>query len=174
MPAQKTDIHSEGSGSKGDQSPKKFEKTTKKTPLRSPKKTGTTTKKTVIHGCNNSAATTSNSVSIGTNHGQMKLAEEESENVTGGLHLLKRGMVTMHRINKRVARGEKWKVDFNANGEPVGKAATMMQSYIGVQARTTISIAISDWRLVPGHEKENIFACVKVNELSTVYLYNLN
>ncbi|KAL6202651.1 hypothetical protein ACLB2K_026357 [Fragaria x ananassa] len=62
--------------------------------------------------------------------------EESNENVTGGMRLLRRGMVTMSRVNRRLVRGRKLKVKYNDDGEPVGRAAKEMQSYIGVFART--------------------------------------
>lgn len=89
-------------------------------------------------------------------------AEEEDENITGGLRLLKRGMVTMSRITKRLIRGKKLKVMFNANGEPVGAAATEMQSYIGVLARTKVPISVADWREVDPEIKQKIWECIMV------------
>lgn len=89
-------------------------------------------------------------------------AEEEDENITGGLRLLKRGMVTMSRITRRLIRGKKLKVMFNANGEPVGAAATEMQSYIGVLARTKVPISVPDWREVDPEIKQKIWECIMV------------
>lgn len=86
-----------------------------------------------------------------------------------GLELLKRGPVTMHRIVRRKILGIKREVYFNAKGEPYGDAATEMQSYIGVLARTKAPIIYSSWKLVPKETKTKIWDCVKVkNSLSLV------
>ncbi|PRQ58873.1 putative Ulp1 protease family catalytic domain, putative transposase, Ptta/En/Spm, plant [Rosa chinensis] len=87
-------------------------------------------------------------------------AHDDDENKTGGLKLLKRGMVTMSRITNRLIRGKKLTVKFNDKGEPVGKVAKEMQSYIGVLARTKIPISISDWRDVDQDEKEKIWESI--------------
>ncbi|XP_062027082.1 uncharacterized protein LOC133743232 [Rosa rugosa] len=86
--------------------------------------------------------------------------DDDDENVTGGLKLLKRGMVTMSRITNRLIRGKKLTVKFNDKGEPVGKVANEMQSYIGVLARTKIPISIPDWRDVDPDEKEKIWESI--------------
>lgn len=90
--------------------------------------------------------------------------EESNENVTGGMRLLRRGMVTMSRVNRRLVRGRKLKVKYNDDGEPVGRAAKEMQSYIGVFARTKVPINVKDWRLVPLSVKDNIWGSIEVNE----------
>ncbi|PRQ32389.1 hypothetical protein RchiOBHm_Chr5g0045841 [Rosa chinensis] len=77
----------------------------------------------------------------------------EDINVTGGLRLLKRRMVTMSHITRRLIRGKRLTVEINDKGEPIGKAAKAMQSYIGVLARTKIPIIIGDWREVDPDEK---------------------
>ncbi|KAL6176747.1 hypothetical protein ACLB2K_053380 [Fragaria x ananassa] len=87
--------------------------------------------------------------------------EESNENVTGGMRLLRRGMVTMSRVNRRLVRGRKLKVKYNDDGEPVGRAAKEMQSYIGVFARTKVPINVKDWRLVPLSVKDNIWGSIE-------------
>ncbi|XP_040361933.1 uncharacterized protein LOC112164156 [Rosa chinensis] len=94
------------------------------------------------------------------NVGKSKAPDEE-DNVTGGLQLLKRGMVTMNRISRRLIRGKRLKVECNAQGEPIGKAAKEMQSYIGVLARTRIPISIKDWRGVKLDEKDKIWESIE-------------
>ena len=79
-----------------------------------------------------------------------------------GLELLKRGPVTMHRIVRRKILGIKREVFFNAKGEPYGQAATEVQSYIGVLARTKAPITYSSWKLVSKETKIKIWDCVKV------------
>ncbi|KAL6213983.1 hypothetical protein ACLB2K_013421 [Fragaria x ananassa] len=88
--------------------------------------------------------------------------EESNENVTGGMRLLRRGMVTMSRVNRRLVRGRKLKVKYNDDGEPVGRAAKEMQSYIGVFARTKVPINVKDWRLVPLSVKDNIWGSIEL------------
>ncbi|XP_040375666.1 uncharacterized protein LOC121053154 [Rosa chinensis] len=86
--------------------------------------------------------------------------DDDDENITGGLKLLKRGMVTMSRITNRLIRGKKLTVKFNDKGEPVGKVANEMQSYIGVLAHTKIPISIPDWRDIDLDEKEKIWESI--------------
>jgi hypothetical protein len=79
-----------------------------------------------------------------------------------GLHLLKRGCVTMHRIVRRKILGIKLTVLFNKKGEPYGSAAKEMQSYIGVLARTKVPIWRPTWKQVPRDRKNKIWQCVQV------------
>ena len=62
---------------------------------------------------------------------------------------MKRGPVMMHRILRRKMLGVKLAVSFNAKGEPYGKVATEMQSYIGVFARTKALVWYETWKRVP-------------------------
>ncbi|KAK9939272.1 hypothetical protein M0R45_015973 [Rubus argutus] len=94
---------------------------------------------------------------------KLKKAEEVSVNITGGLRLLKRGMVTMNRITRRLLRGKKLKVVFNAKGEPIGTAAKEMQSYIGVLARSKVPISVPDWREVDPEIKQKIWECIEMS-----------
>ncbi|KAL6204905.1 hypothetical protein ACLB2K_022172 [Fragaria x ananassa] len=71
-------------------------------------------------------------------------------NITGGLRLLSRPMVTMARVTKRLIRGIKLPIESDDRGTPIGKNAADMQSYIGVLARMTIPIIFDDWRNVDG------------------------
>lgn len=94
-----------------------------------------------------------------------KKRKREAEPVptkTKGLGLLKRGAVTMHRIVRRKMLGIKYTVNFNAKGEPYGKAATEMQSYIGVLARSKAPIWYDSWKKVPAERKKKIWDCVQV------------
>ena len=72
--------------------------------------------------------------------------DQQVPNNQEGLNLLKRGTVTMHRIVRRKILGIKLSVPFNAKGEPYGPAATKMQSYIGVLARTKPPIWYDTWK----------------------------
>lgn len=93
-----------------------------------------------------------------------KKRKREAEPVpkTEGLRLLKRGAVTMHRIVRRKMLGIKYTVKFNAKGEPYGKAATEMQSYIGVLARSKAPIWYDSWKKVPAERQKKIWDCVQV------------
>ncbi|KAL6188835.1 hypothetical protein ACLB2K_040226 [Fragaria x ananassa] len=64
-------------------------------------------------------------------------------------------------IYRRLVRGRKLKVKYNDDGEPVGRAAKEMQSYIGVFARTKVPINVKDWRLVPLSVKDNIWGSIE-------------
>lgn len=75
----------------------------------------------------------------------------------GGLKLLKRGCVTMCHIVRRRITGKKLTVQFNHKGEPIGKAAKEMQSYIGVLARKKIPISIPSWKDVEMEAKNKIW-----------------
>lgn len=93
--------------------------------------------------------------------------EAQVENVTGGLKLLSRGMVTMQRVSHRLTRGIKLTVEFNAKGQPFGKVAGEMQSYTGVLARTKIPISFNDWRTKKlDDEKQKIWETVEVFKLT--------
>lgn len=91
--------------------------------------------------------------------------DEEDEDSTGGLKLLKRGMVTMNRITRGLIRKRRRKVKFNAKGVPVGPVASEMQSYIGVLARTKVPISVMDWREVDEEAKQKIWEQVTVPKL---------
>ncbi|KAL6192199.1 hypothetical protein ACLB2K_038585 [Fragaria x ananassa] len=62
------------------------------------------------------------SVSKSSNNSQQAESDDvaqEEENLTGGLKLLKRGMVTMSQVTSTVIRGQRIVVQLNANGEPI-------------------------------------------------------
>ncbi|KAL6219773.1 hypothetical protein ACLB2K_007532 [Fragaria x ananassa] len=88
-------------------------------------------------------------------------AAQEEENLTGGLKLLKHGMETMAQVTTIVIHGQRIVVQLTAKGEPIGKEARNMQSFIGVLARTKIPISILDWRDVDEDEKQKIWESVQ-------------
>ncbi|XP_061988645.1 uncharacterized protein LOC133712759 [Rosa rugosa] len=112
---------------------------------------------------NSKVAVAAKKSSSGRKSAKSKSSEDsdDDDNITGGLRLLKRGMVSMNKITRRLIRGKKLKVNSNADGEPIGKAAKEMQSYIGVLARTKIPISINDWRNVPLDEKDKIWNSIQ-------------
>lgn len=86
---------------------------------------------------------------------------------TTGLKLLKRGPVTMHKIIRRKMLGERHLVSFNEKGQPYGKAATEMESYIGVLARSKVPICYASWLIVPTERKNKIWKCVEVKQITS-------
>lgn len=78
----------------------------------------------------------------------------------------KRGKVCLHRLAKRRNKGIIEDVEFNQHGQPVGKIASEMQSYIGLLARDHVHVNIKSWREVSKDVKEHIWASVKVSVLS--------
>ncbi|KAK1384207.1 hypothetical protein POM88_021942 [Heracleum sosnowskyi] len=58
--------------------------------------------------------------------------------------------------------GIKMTVLFNAKGAPYGSAATEMQSYIGVLARTKVPIWYDSSIRVPKERKDKIWDCVQI------------
>ncbi|KAL6219484.1 hypothetical protein ACLB2K_007243 [Fragaria x ananassa] len=90
-----------------------------------------------------------------------QIPHAETPNITGGLRLLSRPMVTMARVTKRLIRGIKLPIESDDRGTPIGKNAADMQSYIGVLARTTIPIIFDDWRNVDDEPKEKIWEAIQ-------------
>lgn len=74
----------------------------------------------------------------------------------------KRGINTMHRIVRRKLLGVRKNVEYNEKGQPHGKAAKEMQSYIGVLARTKIPITIPSWKKVDAETKNKLWESVEV------------
>lgn len=74
----------------------------------------------------------------------------------------KRGINTMHRIVRRKLLGVRKNVEYNEKGQPHGKAAKEMQSYIGVLARTKIPITIPSWKKVDMEMKNKLWESVEV------------
>ncbi|KAL6209102.1 hypothetical protein ACLB2K_020045 [Fragaria x ananassa] len=104
------------------------------------------------------------SVSKSSNNSQQAQSDDaaqEEENLTSGLKLLKCGMVTMAQVTTTVICGQRIVVQLTAKGEPIGKEAGNMQSFIGVLARTKIPISIPDWRDVDEDEKHKIWESVQ-------------
>ncbi|KAL6178969.1 hypothetical protein ACLB2K_050485 [Fragaria x ananassa] len=107
---------------------------------------------------------TSNSVSTSAKPIRKKkeqIPHAETPNITGGLRLLSRPMVTMARVTKRLIKGIKLPIESDDRGTPIGKNAADMQSYIGVLARTTIAIIFDDWRNVDDEPKEKIWEAIQ-------------
>ena len=68
----------------------------------------------------------------------------------------KRGLTTMPRVVKARSHGEVKEVTYNRRVQSLGKVNTEMQSYLGVIARTTVSINFENWLSVPEELKKNI------------------
>ncbi|KAL9459871.1 hypothetical protein AB3S75_003137 [Citrus x aurantiifolia] len=73
----------------------------------------------------------------------------------------RRGVNMGARQNKRLkTKKGKIVVQYNEMGVPAGDEATELASFIGVLARTSVSILYSDWRKVPLETKECLWKSV--------------
>ncbi|XP_057804697.1 uncharacterized protein LOC131020066 isoform X3 [Salvia miltiorrhiza] len=72
----------------------------------------------------------------------------------------RKGKVCLIGVAKRMAKGVKHVVEFNCRGQPCGKVATEMQSYIGVVARQEVKISYKCWKMVPQEVKDTIWEYV--------------
>lgn len=79
----------------------------------------------------------------------------------------KRGKVCLTSMYRRRAKGVLGEVEFNERGQPIGKVAAEMQSYIGMLTRQHVPVNIPTWRQVTRDKKEQIWESVKV---SIIYL----
>ncbi|PRQ24318.1 putative transposase, Ptta/En/Spm, plant [Rosa chinensis] len=68
----------------------------------------------------------------------------------------------MHRIVRQKLLGVRKNVEYNEKGQPHGKAAKEMQSYIGVLARTKIPITIPTWKKVDAESKNKLWESVEL------------
>ncbi|KAH6776554.1 hypothetical protein C2S52_014115 [Perilla frutescens var. hirtella] len=75
----------------------------------------------------------------------------------------KRRKVCLNSVAQRRVKGVIEDVDFNKDGQPVGKVAAQLQSYIGLLARDHVKISIKNWKLVPDDKKDLIWEQVKAS-----------
>lgn len=75
----------------------------------------------------------------------------------------KRGKVCLNAVAQRRVKGIKLQVDFNKYGQPVGKIASEMQSYIGLLTRDHVKVNFETWRSVPDSVKDLIWEAVNVS-----------
>lgn len=68
----------------------------------------------------------------------------------------------MQRIVKRKVQGVRKVVEYNKNGQPRGKTAKEMQSYIGVLARSKVQINIKKWKDAELDTKKKILEAVEM------------
>lgn len=71
-----------------------------------------------------------------------------------------RGITTMSRVVKRNMHKVKPVVEYNRRGKPHGKAATEMQSYIGVLARTRVPLVDTNFKKLPKDIRERLWETV--------------
>ncbi|CAL9018535.1 unnamed protein product [Prunus brigantina] len=71
-----------------------------------------------------------------------------------------RGMSTMPRVVKRKLQKIKPIVEYNKRGKGIGQAHSEMQSYIGVFARSRVSLMDKKWAEIPKDIKEQIWEAV--------------
>ena len=76
----------------------------------------------------------------------------------------RRGPTKKNNINNKKAKGIKRNIKFNDKGQPIGKAYSEMQSYLGVKTRRTVSLNYKDWRQVPQELKNRIWEDVYVRK----------
>ncbi|KAK6150920.1 hypothetical protein DH2020_015852 [Rehmannia glutinosa] len=73
-----------------------------------------------------------------------------------------RGPTQMDRLVVQRHKGNKLHIEFNDLGQPIGKVATEMQSYIGVLARKKVKITYKSWKHVPNDVRDDIWETVKM------------
>ena len=87
-----------------------------------------------------------------------------------------RGRTNLPQLVRNRNNGQKLIVEYNKRGQPHGKVATRLFSFLGVLARTMVRISYEDWSKVPSETKEKIWECIKVcvyspfPELILIYL----
>lgn len=81
-----------------------------------------------------------------------------------------RGNVCLTELAKRKAKGIKEVVEFNVRGQPIGRVAAEMQSYIGLLARQEVKISYKTWKMVPKEVKDIIWEHVNVSMLVQIIL----
>lgn len=74
-----------------------------------------------------------------------------------------RGVSALHKVLVQKSKGKKYKVLYNQAGEPIGDTRPVLQSYIGMVARTMIPIDISSWPKVDSELKDKLWIDVEVN-----------
>ncbi|KAH6794419.1 hypothetical protein C2S52_004896 [Perilla frutescens var. hirtella] len=88
-------------------------------------------------------------------------ASESKDNKSTHTTRAKRGKVCFNSVAQRRAKGVIQDVDFNMDGQPVEKAASQLQSYIGLLVRDHVKISIKNWKLVSDDTKDLIWEQVK-------------
>lgn len=73
-----------------------------------------------------------------------------------------RSVCAMHKVVIKKAQGKKLKITCDALGVPQGDNRKMLQSYIGMLARTMVPINIEKWPEVSSELKEKIWLDVQV------------
>lgn len=72
----------------------------------------------------------------------------------------RRGPTTLSKAF-RSSKGLKKVVEYNERGQPVGRAATQLSSYMGVLARHMVPIIHEKWSKVPKSLKDKIWCCLE-------------
>ncbi|XP_052293551.1 uncharacterized protein LOC127901142 isoform X3 [Citrus sinensis] len=72
-----------------------------------------------------------------------------------------RGRTNLPQLVRNRNNGQKLIVEYNKRGQPHGKVATRLFSFLGVLARTMVRISYEDWSKVPSETKEKIWECIK-------------
>ena len=83
-----------------------------------------------------------------------------------------RGPTLKLEIAKKISEGTKVHIQYNDDGDGVGKGYVQLVSYLGVLVRTMVPIYHTNWRVVPIELKEKLWDCVKVyNNILIFFLY---
>ena len=75
----------------------------------------------------------------------------------------KRGPTQMKKIIKNKVIGKKEKVKANWAGQPIGKGGKILQSYLGVLARSLIPVNIKTWHQVKDDKRDKRWAETNVS-----------
>lgn len=87
---------------------------------------------------------------------------ETSKRKLGG----KRSVCAMHKVVVKKAQGKKFKVRYDARGNPIGKTRHTLSSYVGMLARTMVPISIRSWPNVEPELKEKLW-----NDVQVIFVY---
>lgn len=81
-----------------------------------------------------------------------------------------RGVTKKEDIFSRTPDMPKINILLNERGQPVGKNARQLSSFIGCQVRKKLPLTSVDWRLVPAVKKCDLWTELKVVHCSILYL----
>ena len=73
-----------------------------------------------------------------------------------------RGSTTLPDVIKDKSSGVRKVLHYNSKGQPIGTVTAKYNSYLGVLARTAISIRYKTWDDVEPWKKEKVWRCVQV------------
>jgi len=80
-----------------------------------------------------------------------------------------RGPTTMIQLTQIRSDSDRWVIEYNDQGQWIGKNATKMVSYIGTCVRNHIPISYASWKNVPSELKEKIFVSIQVTVMHLMF-----